>query len=291
MRAALASLFLATLLVSGAHAFDVPQKPQGFVNDYAGVLNPETKSYLESELARFSASTTHEIAIVTIPEIGSRDTIETLSIRIADTWKVGKEKADNGIIFIIAPNDRQARIEVGYGLEGIMPDIVANRILNDDVFPKFKAGDYDGGIIAGAERIMQVASGEIVIHEEKSASAGFSANVLEPLLVFLFAILVGLAEYLARTRTWWQGGVLGLVVGFIAGMVFFSGIGIFIFSIILGLLGLLIDFILSRHGPFRGGGPVSWGGFGGGGFRGGSSGGFGGFGGGGFGGGGSSGRW
>ena len=148
MRFAVIGLSFIALCSGIVFAFDIPSKPSGFVNDYANILKVETKQKLEQELSLFSASTTNEIAIVTVKSLGDRDTIESLGIRIADTWKIGTKGNDNGIIFLISSDDKQARIEVGYGLEGIMPDTIAAQILAEDVFPNFKTGNFDAGIIA-----------------------------------------------------------------------------------------------------------------------------------------------
>jgi uncharacterized protein len=255
------------------------------------MLSPSSKTYLEETLRAFSASTTHEIAVVTVPSLGDRDTIESLSIRFADTWKIGKEGADNGIIFLIARDDREARIEVGYGLEGRMPDTVASQVLRETVFPKFKEGKYDEGIVVGTERIMDIVKQEVIVSENTSSRISWSSDEIETALIFGVWALVILAQFLARTKTWWQGGVLGFIFGAVFGVVFYNGFIIALFAFVIGLLGLITDYILSKIGPFGGGGgyagPMSWGGFGGGS----SGGGFGGFGGGSFGGGGASGKW
>lgn len=282
---------LAGSLVISVYAFTLPANPTGYVNDYGEMLSQSSREALSSRLALFTASTTHQIAVVTVPALGSDDTIETLGIKIADTWHVGNSKNDNGVIFVISRDDREARIEVGYGLEGVLTDSISARILEESVFPKFKAGDYDGGIQDGVSRIMGVISGEVM--SPSITSSSFLKNNTEMIVFGLLWVLLFLAEFLARSRTWWQGGVIGAVLGSGFGFIFHTGLSVALGAIALGVLGLLIDYVLSKAGPFStgtGGGmtPAVWGGFGG---SSRSSSSFGGFGGGSFGGGGSSGNW
>lgn len=278
--------------VSTVFAYDIPAKAIGYVNDYADIISPSTQKILEDKLSLFASQTFNEIVVVTVPDLGTDDTIETLGIKIADKWKVGNEKEDNGVILLIARDNRKARIEVGYGLEGVLTDSVSAQILQNDIFPSFKKGDYEGGILSGVEHIMGTIEGQVYMREGSTRSSNLFTVFKNNFELFIFGgfwLLIILAEFLARSRAWWQGGVIGLVLGIIFGLIFHSGLYIGLWALFLGLLGLLVDFILSRMGPFDKGGsggiPFIWGGFGG------KGGGFRGFGGGSFGGGGSSGSW
>jgi uncharacterized protein len=273
-------------------AFDIPTHPSAYVNDYAGVLSQDTKVSLEQKLTELNASTTNEVTVVIVPSLEGKDTIEGLGIKIADTWKVGKKGRDNGVLFLISRDDHEARIEVGYGLEGSLTDSVSGQILRDVAFPSFKKGDYNQGVVDGVDAIIQVIQGEqFTSPVTPSSSFSFDPKLIEFALVFLFGAIAFIARLLASTKSWWQGGVLGLGLGAVLGVIFTTGIFILVISLVFGLFGLIVDYILSKHGPFSGGGgggifPIFFGGSGGG-----RSGGFDGFGGGGFGGGGASGKW
>jgi uncharacterized protein len=114
---------------------------------------------LESRLAAFEQGTGHQIAVLTIPSLEG-DALEDFSIRVAESWKIGTKGFDNGAILLIAQKERKLRIEVGYGLEGVLPDAIANRIIGEVIVPRFRENDYAGGIEAGINAILQVAKGE-----------------------------------------------------------------------------------------------------------------------------------
>lgn len=283
-------LFLASLIVllgvSSVHAYTSPGKPQGFVNDFANTLSSDAHNLLEQKLSEFNSQTTIQIAVVTVPVLGN-ETIETYAVRLFEEWKIGQEDKDNGVLFLIAPNDRKVRIEVGYGLEGVLTDAQSNGIIQKIVLPEFKNENMEAGIVKGTEAILSV-----VKSEADYSKVGTAENSIDwgKLIYAGWFMIVIAGSILGRTKSWWLGGVLGavggiIIIGFIFGLLFtVKGI----ISIIgVTLLGLLIDFIASKgHG--KGGGGF-WGGFGGGSHGGG--GGFGGFGGGSSGGGGASGRW
>jgi uncharacterized protein len=220
--------------------------------------------------------------------------IEQYSIRVVEQWKLGRERVDDGALLLVAKNDRRLRIEVGRGLEGVLPDALANRITDDTIAPLFRQGDFFGGIKAGVEQMIRVIDGEPLPAPDHRWQG--PAQELAPLLPMLFgAVLFGsfvLRRLLGRTlgavATGAGVGLLGwlvsklLVVGMLAG-----GFGLLL-SLFTGA-SAFNRFGGPRHGGWGGGrgGPGGWSG---GGFGGGGGGGFGG-GGGSFGGGGASGRW
>ncbi len=289
LAAAAGALLLLGAAFSAA-AYTSPGKPAGYVNDFAGILPEQQRQALEAELSAFEKETSHEVAVVTVPSLGD-ETIESYSIRLAEEWKVGKKDKDNGAILLVAPNERKVRIEVGYGLEGALPDATAHRIIEDRILPRFRAGDYPGGVQAGVSAILAAARGEVIPEPKPSATS--TGSVAIGLFVGLFALVhmafMGLGLF-PRTRSWWLGGIVGAFYGLFGSLAFGSflvGIPLFI------AIGLGLDFLYSRYikvdrgslrrgGWFGGGGGGSWGG-------GSSSGGS--FGGGSFGGGGSSGSW
>lgn len=251
------SILLVLLFLSlTAIALDVPPL-RGRVNDYAGLMSPERIQTLEERLARFGQESGHQVAVLTIPSLQGED-IDGFGIRVAENWKIGKKKFDNGAILIISKNDRKLRIEVGYGLEGVLPDAIASRIIREVIVPRFRDGDFAGGIEAGVETILKVTSGEPLPEPAQVRSRRKNSGSLDQILFILFLLavpLVGVLSNLSQRRAYgaWSGAGRNRAAG--------------------------------RGGFF-------WGGFGGGGFGGGGFGG-GGFsgGGGGFGGGGASGSW
>jgi len=281
--------------------FVIPGQPTGFVNDFAGILSLDQKTALESKLEAFNATTTIEIAIVIVKNLGG-DTIETAARQIFDSWKIGKAKQDNGVLVLVSTEAvggvRPIRIEPGYGLEGALTDIQSKQIIDNDMVPAFKAGRYYDGFNAGVDGIISAVRGEAGAPPEGPvntiADFMFSFGWLFP-LAFIF-IVRALAVFLGKTKSWWLGGVLGAVFGGIIGILNASLLIGAILFIFFGLFGLLIDYGASKsydkwksgggRGPWLGGGGGFGGGSHGGGFGGG---GFGGFGGGRSGGGGASG--
>ena len=129
-------------------------KPTGYVNDFAGILSPDTERRIEAELRQYKQKTSIEIAVVTVSSLGG-ETVEDYTIGLAKSWGVGKKGKDNGIVFLIAPNERKMRIEVGYGMEPDMPDSAAGRIIREGIAPLFKEGKMSDGIVAGVAEIMK----------------------------------------------------------------------------------------------------------------------------------------
>lgn len=276
-----------------AHALEVPPLT-GYVNDYAGMISPAAKATLESEMRAFEQASSTQIVILTIPSLQG-EVIEEFSIRVADAWKIGQKGKDNGIIFTVAKEDRKIRIEVGRGLEGPLTDLLAGRIIDLVVKPKFKRGEFDEGFIAGVHALIDATRGEFSA-ERKGRGPSGGAESLGSLLVFFGIFLAFLGKI-------WRflpvvGGAVGapLLARFGLG---FTGLVPAVIGAVLGaVIGLFFSGFSAPHrkgmrstlggGPFMGGGFPST--FGGGGSFGGSGGGFSG-GGGGFGGGGASGDW
>jgi uncharacterized protein len=293
------ALLLAPTIFSPALALDVPPL-RGRINDYAGLIPANRAQALEERLARFEAETGHQIAVLTIPSLEG-DSLEDFSIRVADSWKIGQKGFDNGAILVVARDDRRLRIEVGYGLEGVMPDAIASRIIREIITPRFRAGDYAGGIEAGVESMVKISRGE-ALPQRSRPNAGPGASQGASLITILM-ITAMLALFIGMTRRRVMGGAVGGAASGLATSLFASGgLGVvvlpaLIVGALLGAIGAAVGIgsaanqwvgrSRSRRGDWGGG--VFPGGFGGGGF-GGGGGGFSG-GGGGFGGGGASGSW
>lgn len=256
-------------------------KPVGYVNDFAGIISEAQEAELETRLESFTASTGNELAVVTLKSLEG-DTIENTAVAVFEQWGIGQKGKDNGVLLLIAPNERELKIEVGYGLEPVLTDSRAGTIIRDVITPKFKQDDYEGGITDGAEALITVLTSDAAAFDQPTVSQNSSFSFL-PLVVILLFIYA--AAFLGRSKRIWPGGAIGLVIG----LLFFSVFG----AIIVGLLGLLLDFIFSKNFQVRKakGLPTSWKSSWGGFSAGKSGGGFGGFSGGSSGGGGASGRW
>ena len=282
------TIFAVILCVpSSANAEFVIPPNDGLFTDAAGLLSKEREREIEQKLRQYQTETSNEIAVVIMNSLENYP-IENAALEIGRKWEVGSVK-NNGILMLIVYEDRQIRIEVGYGLEGVVPDIVAKGIIDTDITPSFRAGDYAGGISGALEALQKHIGREYTVEryaEDPDSSFG-AFGFFFALIAFQWLIAV-----LSRTKSWWMGGVIGGIGGAFLAFLY----GWWLAIPVLVPLGLFLDFIVSRNyhtrGPTRWWAGGGWGPGGGGGrFGGGSSGGFGGFGGGSFGGGGASGRW
>jgi uncharacterized protein len=261
----------------------------GRVVDTTATLSSSDIASLDRTLKDFEARKGSQIAVLIVPTT-QPETIEQYSLRVAEAWKIGRKKIDDGAILVVAKDDRKLRIEVGYGLEGALTDVTAKRIIDDVITPKFRSGDFAGGISDGVNRILRVVDGEPLPApaQRPQQSPGFE-DLFNPFLIFAALIAGGIFRGIFG-RLFGSLATGGLVAGylwFIAASLALSAIG----GAIAFLVTMISDAMTSSGGPGRGGGWVSGGG---GGFSGGSSssdsGGFSG-GGGSFGGGGASGSW
>jgi uncharacterized protein len=267
------------LLVSSAWALVGVPKLSSRVTDMTGTLSIEQTSALENKLAEFERRKGSQIAVLMIASTQPEDIAE-YGIKVADLWQVGRNSVDDGIILIIAKDDRKLRLEVGYGLEGVVPDAVAKRIIAETITPFFKKDDYAGGIDAGVTQIMQLIEGEpLPAATPETNPEQADASIL---MVMFGGMLAGFILSLIVGRV--MGGVLAASGGAILATLLYG----FSFGVIMITL-MIFFFVVVRN---RGGGWTSGGGgFGGGGFGGGSGGSSWSGGGGGFGGGGASGSW
>ena len=284
----LAAFLVAT--VAGAQALQPVPALAARVTDLTGTLTPAERSGLEEKLSAFEARKGAQIAVLIVPTT-QPEAIEQYSIRVVDTWKLGREKPDDGALLLVALQDRALRIEVGRGLEGALTDLVSNRIIDETITPRFREGDFAGGISAGVDRMISVVDGEPLPEPEKHWTGPPDIGGLLPILFFVvfFASTILRAIFGRALGSLATGGVAGGLAWFLTQL-----LGI---SIGVGLIGLVLSLALGfgnggrgSSRPGHGGWTTgSWGGRGGG-FGGGGGGGFRG-GGGSFGGGGASGRW
>jgi uncharacterized protein len=209
------------LLVSwGAWAFalEVPEKPTGRVSDETGTLKPNEIATLNQELEVFEKETSNQITVLLISSLEGEN-LEDFSIRLAEKWKIGQKGKNNGVILLIVKNDRKLRIEVGYGLEGVLPDALAGSIIRNEIAPLFKTGLFYEGIDAGVKAIMAATKGEYqaLPKKGKGSSGGPWWAFIPFFVIFGFVIF---SSFLGRKRRYYSGGSRGWNTG---GIFFGSG--------------------------------------------------------------------
>jgi len=294
MNAAKASLLALLVCWAFAAAADVAVPPLvGRVVDQTATLSSGDVALLQQTLKDFEARKGSQIAVLIVPTTAP-ETIEQYSLRVAEAWKIGRKKIDDGALVVVAKDDRKLRIEVGYGLEGALTDVTSKRIIDEVITPKFRSGDFAGGISAGVDRIIRVIDGEKLPAPEprQQPSSDFLSHIdlLNPFTLFAVFVVgsilrATLGRLIGAVAT---GGVVGLLAWLIAGSLVASIIAAFIAFVVT----MFAETPTSSSG--HGGGRGWSGGYGGGSYSGGSSssgssdsGG----GGGSFGGGGASGSW
>jgi uncharacterized protein len=267
------------LFIAALARADVPVPPlQHRVTDLTATLTVDQVATLEQTLSAFEAKKGAQIAVLIVPTTALEE-IEQYSIRVVDQWKLGRKGVDDGVLLLVAKDDHRVRIEVGYGLEGALPDVIAKRIIEEDIVSRFRAGDFYGGIAAGVDRITRVIDGEPLPPPRARPQPQFN---FESLLLIGF-ILIFVVGGILRTIF---GRVLGSgIIGTIAAVIVWFLASTLIAALVVGFVAFILALIGGTRGGW-GGYPGGWssggGGFGGGGFSGG---------GGGFGGGGASGGW
>lgn len=283
LRPSLWGLVTAALLAAApASAFDIPQN-DGFVTDTVGVVTQEQDQELEQTLAAYKQETSNEIAVIIVQTLSGASIADT-AVEIGRKWGVGGAEKNNGILILVSYEEREVFIATGYGLEGAVPDIVAKGVVEEDMVPHFRDGEYGEGIAAAVDALKKHIGGEYTADRYSDAGEGWFPFVL----FFIFIGLQVLGPVLGQSRSWWAGGAIGGLAGVVLTVLYTWWLSI----PLLVIFGLIFDFIVSKIRPSRGRWRGGRGGFGGGGFGGGSSGGgFGGFSGGSFGGGGAGGRW
>jgi uncharacterized protein len=265
-------------------------KPVGYVNDFAGVLTEDTRSQLETRLAQLEKDTSAELVFVSVEKIGD-SSLEEYTAGLFQEWGIGKKGKDNGVLFFLSLKEGDIRIEVGYGLEGVITDGRAGRILDQDVLPLLDQVNFDAAVengLASLENYIREGTPPSIIEENPIQKwfNGFKLPVY--ILIILGVISIYILGFMARTRSIWLGGIWGVVLGLVLGFGFGGILWIVLLAVGGGILGTLLDAILSINYRSRSssGLPTGWF-MSGGGFRG-PGGGFGGFGGGRSGGGGAS---
>ena len=287
-----ASMLCLALFLGLSRAFALVPVPEltSRVVDLTGTLSETQRQELDDLLRVYEEKKGTQVAVLMVPST-SPEAIEQYALRVVEKWKLGRKKVDDGALLLVAKDDRALRIEVGYGLEGALTDADSKRIISEIITPRFRAGDFYGGIQAGVEAILKRLEGEALppppaARQRDSRRGGGIGNLMPIVLIAFFLVGSFLRKIFGRVL----GGVAtGGVISFLSWLL----LGSLFLGLFLGVLAFILTLAGAGSGMGRGGrgwgGPMG-GGFGGGGFRGGGFGGFSG-GGGGFGGGGASGRW
>lgn len=294
MRSSLPAWLFATLVwfaVPTAFGQQAIPPVTGYVNDHTGTLTTAERDSLERRLHALERRKGAQVAVLMVPSTAP-EAMEQYSLRAAEAWKLGRKGTDDGVLLVVAMNDRRLRFEVGYGLEGAIPDAVARRVISEVIVPRFRAGDFAGGIVSGLEQVEKLIEGETLPPAQAGRTSGGLEALLQnlPLLLVMTVLLGGITRPLlgripGATAT---GGIVGLT-GWVLSGALVMGLGV-------GVLGFLLNLLAETGtggGRWSSRGGYGGGHWGGGGYRsgGGGSGGFGGGGGGSFGGGGASGSW
>lgn len=248
----------------------------GRVTDQTATLTVEQKATLEQTLQAFETRKGSQLAVLIVPTTAP-ETIEQYALRVAEQWKLGRKKVDDGAILVVAKDDRALRIEVGYGLEGALNDATSKRIISEIITPRFKQGDFYGGITAGVDQIIRVIDGE-PLPEPKAADGVTDSQRYVP-IIFILALVIGgvLRSVLGRfPGALLTGGAVAILAWFFAGAISFA-LGAGVIALLFTLRGGMGGYGIGGYGVGGRHGGFHTGGFSGGG--------------GGFGGGGASGRW
>ena len=261
-RAAGVAIALIFFLTFARAAEVIPLAPPNHFNDFAGVARPETSAQLNRELAQFERDTSTQLVVAIYPRLQSDSSVEDYAVRVAQSWRVGQRQTRNGAVLFVFQESHDVRIVTGYGLEGSLPDALCKQIVENEIIPRFRAGDFDGGLTAGVRAMMAAVRGEYRGSGRLAADARSGAGRLGAggLMMLVMFVLIVVSSIRARSRR----------------------------NVVFGPRGRRTTWI--DQGPWFGGGG---GGFGGGGWGGGGSSGGGTFSGGGgsFGGGGAGGKW
>ncbi len=169
-------------------ALDVPKRPEGYVSDEAHLLSASARDRLEHLLKNFDDETSNQVLVAVFPSLEG-DSLESYSIRLAEAWKPGQKGKDNGVILLVFQADRKVRIEVGYGLEGVLTDAVSKLIIENEITPRFRAGDYDGGVERGIAAILSATRAEYRSSEGNKRSEHDRAALIFGIQLFLFFLV------------------------------------------------------------------------------------------------------
>jgi uncharacterized protein len=262
------TLCILLVFCSVASAIDVPHYT-GYVNDYAGLLDKSDREKLESRLVEYEKLTSNEIAILIVESLDGEN-LEEFSIRVTDSWKPGKADKDNGLLLLISKSDKKIRLEVGDGLTGRLTDVLSGRVIDGEISPEFKNGDFYEGIDSGVSMIIKIIDGEFT-QDDYNREQKVQVVVIAAIIAVVIVVFVGAVNSVA-------GGIVGAICGLILGGLLFSIIGTIVSVIVMAIIGVIGGLIFreiaessgSYSGGYSGGGGGSFS-FGGGSFSGGGA--------------------
>jgi len=196
----LASLLFAALATSVPAAPLLPAAPDDYVLDDAGVLSSAQSSVLAYDLKQFERETSNQLVVAVFPKVPDDHVMEDFTQRVAEAWGAGRKDRENGMVLFVFPESRQLRVEVGYGLEGAVPDATANRIINEEIIPSFRAGDLGAGIVKGADALMAAARGEYEGTGQTRAEGKQGGDAPGAGLVFWILLIIVLIMVMQRSH-------------------------------------------------------------------------------------------
>jgi len=237
-RSIVLTLIISTLPVFTSQAAEIPYLT-GRVTDNANILSPEAHRLISDSLKAHEERTTNQVVVLTLRTLGGEN-IEDYANRVFNEWKLGQKDRDNGVLIVVVPDDRRMRIEVGHGLEGVLPDLMASRIIQNIMTPRFRNGDYDGGITEGTLAVLKTIEGEYVAEAEgattDSSSGGFDLSGMEsPEMPIVERILIGAFIF----------GLIGLftVLGIMT-----PGVGWFLYIFLIPFWAMFPIIVIGKNG-------------------------------------------
>jgi uncharacterized protein len=285
-RSSLVGKFLLLLTLLGALIYGAPTFPQlsGRVVDTAKLLNTEQIISLEQKLKEHEEATSNQVVVVTLTTLQGYE-IEEYGYQLGRHWGIGQKGKDNGLLLIVAPNERKVRIEVGYGLEGIITDKMAHDIIQEQILPAFKRGDYASGIMQATQTIISLLNGESVFEGSGDSQSQDESFFGLAIVIFFFIyplINAFVSKMSKKSKLYWSGGI-----GFVVGIIMFILTATLMIGVMAGIMAFMHSYLFNSTSSSSWSSWNSSGGYSGGSsFGGGFSGG-----GGSFGGGGASGSW
>ncbi len=193
-----------TLCCVGAHAKEViPPAPQNHFNDYAHVVSPSTATQLNNELVQFERDTGNQFVVAIYPHMQTDSSIEDYTVRVARAWGVGTKEKNNGVVLFIFTGEHKMFIQTGYGLEGALPDVTCKRIIEDEIAPHFKQGDFNGGVVAGVHAVIAATKGEYkgtgrTVREAQNGGGSRSGGDSLPGSLWLIIVVIFIVVFMLR---------------------------------------------------------------------------------------------
>lgn len=273
----LLTLLSLVFLGQRADAYTSPGNPSGFVNDFAGILDDGSKQKLETDLTDLEQQTSNEFSVVIIKTLDG-DTVENYAHELFIEWGIGKKDTNRGLLLLIAMDEHKTRFEVGYGLEGTMTDLLTSKIQEQYLAPKFKSGDYAGGVTDTVSQVSGILRGDLSVEQFQSVTDGyenpntapvsfwskFSNDFFPFFIYFIFPPAIFFFQFLvyslARSKSYWLGGAIFGGIGLTLTQLFFAIFStasatsyfklgtVALVSIISTSIGLMIDYRLSKKG-------------------------------------------